>query len=68
MIQLPPESNLIKFMQHGFMEAFANAVCLWMQRFGLGVFYAIDAKVQFIIMRFDLAAVFRAPYSISSMS
>ena len=43
------------------MEAFADTVRLWMPRLGLGVLYAIDAKVQFIIMRFDLAAVFRAP-------
>ena len=48
-------------MQHGFMETLADTICLWMPRFGLGVSYTIDAKIQFIIVRFDLAAVLRAP-------
>lgn len=40
MIQFSPEGNLVKLLQDGFVEAFADAVCLWMPRLDLGVFYA----------------------------
>lgn len=30
-------------------------------RLGLGVLYAVYAKIQFVIVLFELAAVFRAP-------
>jgi hypothetical protein len=43
MIQFPPEGNLIKLLQDGFVEAFADAVCLRMP--GLGMLYAVYTKV-----------------------
>jgi hypothetical protein len=35
MIQFAPEGNLIKLLQDGFGETFADTVCLRMSRFGL---------------------------------
>ena len=57
-IQFPPERNLIKLLQHGFMEALADSVCLRMPRFGPGMFYAVYAQIQLVIVRLQLAAVF----------
>ena len=54
MVQFTPEGNLVKFVQDGFVEAFADTVCLWMPRFGLGVFYAVYAKIQLIIVFLEL--------------
>ena len=60
MIQLTPEGNSIKFVQNRFMKTLADAVCLRMPRLGLGVLYAVYAKVQFIIVLLELSAIFRA--------
>ena len=43
------------------MEALADAVRLRMPGLGLGMFDAIYAKVQFVIVCFDFAAVLRPP-------
>ena len=48
-------------MQDGLVEAFADAVGLRMTRPGFGMFDAVHTKVKLVIMRFQLAAVFRAP-------
>ena len=60
-IKFPTEGYLIEFLQDGFMEAFTNAVGLGMPRFCLGVLYAIDTQIEFIIVRFDLAAELCSP-------
>ena len=44
-IHFSPEGNLVKLVQDGFMEAFANAVCLRMSRLGLGMLYAVYAQI-----------------------
>ena len=43
------------------MKPLADAVRLRMPGLGLCVFYAVYAKEQLVIMRFELTAVFRAP-------
>lgn len=60
MIQLAPEGNPIKFVQDRFVETLADAVCLRMPRPGFGVLYAVYTEVQFIIVLFELPAIFRA--------
>lgn len=47
-------------MQSRLGEAPANTVCLRMTRLGRGVFDAVYAKVEFIIMLLELSAIFRA--------
>ena len=61
MIQLTPERNLIKFLQDGLVEAFADAICLVMTRLAFGMFNAVDRRILLVIMRFQLAAVFLYP-------
>ena len=57
-IQFPPERNLIKLLQHGFMKALADTICLRMPRFGLGMLYAVYTQIQLVIVRLQFAAVF----------
>ena len=61
MIQFTPEGNLIKFVQNGFVEALADAICLRMSRPGLCMLYAIYAQIKLVIMLFQLAAISCAP-------
>lgn len=46
MIQFPPEGNLVKLVQYGFVEALADAVCLRMTCTGLGVLYSVYAQIE----------------------
>ena len=54
-MQFPSEGNLIKLVQDGFVEAFADAVCLRMPRLGFGVLDTIYAQIKLIIMCFQPA-------------
>ena len=60
MVQFTPEGNLVKLMQDGFVEALANTVCLRMTCLCLGMLYAVYTQIQLVIVRFELAAIFRA--------
>jgi len=46
-IQLAPERNLVKLVQYGLVEPFADAVRLRMPRLALGVFNAVDRAAGF---------------------
>ena len=61
MIQFSPECNLIKLVQNCLVEAFADTISLRMSRFGLGVFYAVYTQIKLVVVRFQLATVFRSP-------
>ena len=60
-IQFPPEGNLVKLVQDGLVETFADAVCLRMSCLGLGMLYAVYAQIKLVVMRFQSAAVLCAP-------
>ena len=47
-IQFPPEGNLVKFVQNGFVEAFADAICLRMPCLGFGMLYAVYAQIKLV--------------------
>lgn len=59
-VQLAPESNLIKLVQYGFMKTFADAVGLRVSGLGFGVLNTVHAKVKLIIMGFNFSAVLSA--------
>ena len=48
-------------MRDGLVEALADAGGLRMTRPGSGMFDAVHTRAEPVIMRFQLAAVFRAP-------
>ena len=58
-IELAAERHLIKLLQDGFVETFADAVRLWMPRLGLGVLDVVQGQVELIVMGFRLAAILR---------
>ena len=51
---------MIKFVPPIY-ETLADTICLRMPRTGLGVLYAVYAKIEFIISQFKLPAIFRVP-------
>lgn len=51
---------MIKFLQHGLVEAFADPVSLWMACLRLRVLDVVDRQVELEVMALSLAAVFRA--------
>ena len=51
-INLLPKSHLVKLVQNGFMEAFADAVSLRMTHLRFGVFNVIQRKIKLIVVRF----------------
>ena len=59
MIQLATERNLVKLVQNRLVESFAYPIGLWMARFGFSMFNTIDRKIQLIIVRLYLTALFR---------
>ena len=54
------EGNIIKFFFNGSMEAFTDAVSLWMVRFGSAVINIFYGQVELVLVVFDQAIVFRA--------
>lgn len=60
-IYLAPERDLVKLLQNGLVEAFANAIGLRMAYLSLGMLDVVKRQVKLIVVCFGLAAVFRAP-------
>ena len=57
-VDLAPERDLIKLLQNGFMEAFADPISLRMSNLRLGVLNVIEGQVALLIVRFRPAAIF----------
>ena len=60
-VELFTERHLIKRLQKGFMESFADAIGLWRGRAGFGVLNVIEHQVEFIVVLSGLATILRAP-------
>ena len=54
------EGDVIKFFFNSSMEAFADAIGLWMVRFGSTVINIFNRQVELILMLFDQSIVFGA--------
>lgn len=52
---------MIKFVQCRFMKKLADTITSPDAAHGLGVLYAVHAKIEFIIVLFKLPAIFRVP-------
>src|SRR5574343_1592961 len=59
-IELAAERHLIKLLQDGFVETFADAVRLRMSRLGLGVLDVVQGQIELVVMGFGLAAILGA--------
>src|SRR5208282_4466209 len=59
-IELLAKRGGVKLFLDGAMEAFADTVGLWMPSLGAAVVDVLNRQVQFVLVVFTLAAVFRA--------
>lgn len=56
-VELRTESDLIKLLQHGLMEALTDTIGLWASGFGPGVIDSFKSQVQFIFVMLWRSAV-----------
>ena len=61
MVDLLSERDLVKLLQNGLVEPFADSIGLWRSGFGLSVINVVDGQVELIIVRFPVATVLSAP-------
>ena len=59
-IHLLAERDTIELVEHRFMEAFADAVCLWALGLGARVIDVLDRQVEFVLVPLRIAAIFAA--------
>ena len=60
LIEFLAESDLVKLVENGFMEAFTNAVCLWTSRFGLRVIDVTHGQIKLIVVVLGFPTEFSA--------
>lgn len=55
-----PEAHVAELFLDRAVEAFTDAVDLWVVRFGVGVIYVLNVQIELVGLVLDLATAFRA--------
>ena len=58
LVNLAPECYLVELLQDSLVEAFADAVGLWMVDFGSGMLNVVQRQVELVIVVLRFAAIF----------